>query len=359
MIDLNEVSEIENSDPDGYFKILANTPDLCRKVLSEFDQVVLAKKKFEKVAICAMGGSAIGADLARYLLEFKTNLSIQVLRDYNLPNWVDNKTLVIVISYSGNTEETLTALSVAKKRNSIIYAIASGGKVIEQAKNNLFDYFLLPPGLPPRTAWGLSFILVNELMRKYGFLQKDDLDSKVMIEEMEKSIDNYRHSLPIDKNPAKSIALSLVKSTPIIFGAEHLGVVARRWKGQFNENAKLPSFYEDLPELNHNSQQGLECIDEIKRSLTYLVLDSENYHPRNQLRAKVVFESWQKSGFDATLVQVGGETAFEETIRCVILGDFVSVYLALMLGKNPVKYEAIEELKSYLKTEEYTKELLG
>ncbi len=359
MIDLNDVNEIEKSDPDGYLKILAETPSLCRQVLAEFDQVGLAKKKFEKVAICAMGGSAIGADLARYLLEFKTNLNIQVLRDYNLPNWVDNKTLVIAISYSGNTEETLTAFSLAKKRNCLIYVIASGGKLIEQTKNNLIDYFLLPTGLPPRTAWGLSFILVNELIRKYGALQKNDLDSKVMIDEMEKSIDAYRHALPIEKNPAKSIALSLVKSTPIIFGAEHLGVVARRWKGQFNENAKLPSFYEDLPELNHNSQQGLECGDEIKKSLSYLVLDSANYHPRNQLRAKVVFESWQKNGFDATLVQVGGENTFEEMIRCVILGDFVSVYLALMLGKNPVKYEAIEELKAYLKTEEYTKELLG
>mgnify|MGYP000898246000 CR=1 FL=1 len=358
MLDLNNVSEIENKDPDGYLKILAETPALCKNVLDDFLKIQLPRRKFEKVVICAMGGSAIGADLAKSLLEQKTNLMIQVIRDYNLPNWVDNKTLVIAISYSGNTEETLTAFYQAKKRNSQIYVIASGGKLIEQAKNNLFDYYLLPTGLPPRTAWGLSFILVNELLRKYGLLPDDQLDSEKMIKEMSLALKNYDHHLSIEENPAKKIALGLTETVPIIFGAEHLGVVARRWKGQFNENAKIPSFYEELPELNHNSQQGLECIEPIKQRLSYIILDSNNYHPRNQLRAKVVNESWSNNGFDTTLVQVGGDSAFEETIRVVILGDYVSVYLALLLEKNPVKFEAIEELKRHLKTEEYTNELL-
>lgn len=358
MINLNSTDEIKNADPDGYLEILQKTPEMCRDIWEKFKAENYEFEEFDKVVVCAMGGSAIGADMARFLVEKHTSLPIQIVRDYNLPNWVDEKTLAIVNSYSGNTEETLSGFVDARNRGAQIFAIASGGKLLELSKDNGYNHFELPKNLPPRTAWGLSFYVVLELLIKAKKIESDKLKLSESIDAMTEISEGSAADIDMDSNLSKQLARGLSSSIPIVFGAEHLASVARRWKGEFNENSKIPSFYEEIPELNHNLQQGLECKKELKDSLSIIILNSELYHDRNQKRAQIIQETFTNQEFDMTMVQVGGNTYEESITSAVMLGDYVSVYLALLLEKNPVLFTAIEELKAMLNTGEYTEKLL-
>ncbi|MBU0648167.1 bifunctional phosphoglucose/phosphomannose isomerase [Patescibacteria group bacterium] len=358
MIDLNNIDETKKADPDGYLEILEKTPALCRQMWDKFKASDYEFKEFDKIVVCAMGGSAIGADMARFLIEKHTTLPVQIVRDYNLPNWVDDKTLALVLSYSGNTEETLSGFADAKKNNAQIFVMASGGKLLELAIEGKLNYFELPKSFPPRTTWGLFFYVVLELLMKAGKIKEGTFKLEESIVAMEKIIAGSKADIDVDNNLTKQIAMSLTNSIPIVFGAEHLASVASRWKKEFNENSKIPSFYDEIPELNHNLQQGLECKKELKDSLSMFVLSSELYHERNQRRAQIIQETFSKQEFDVTTIQTGGKTYEESIAGTVVLGTYISVYLAFLLGKNPVLFEAIEELKAMLNTKEFTEKLL-
>jgi len=354
MINLNAIAEIKKADPDGYLDILAGTPSMCRDIWQQFQAQSYDLAEFDKIVVCAMGGSAIGADMARFLVEKHTKMPIQIVRDYKLPGWVDEKTLALVYSYSGNTEETLSGFVEAKKRGSQIFIVAAGGKLIELAKKYDLNYFELPKNYPPRTTWGLFFYITLELLIKSGRIKSGLLELEKSMAAMDKIVAANQAEIDIDNNLSKQIAVSLTNSIPIIFGAEHLASVASRWKKEFNENSKIVAFYDEIPELNHNLQQGLECKKELKNSLSMLVLSSELYHPRNLKRAQIIQETFTKQEFDVTTMQIGGKTYEESIVSAVLLGTYASVYLAFLLGKNPVLFEAIEELKDMLKTKEYT-----
>ena len=278
MLDLNNIEEIKSADPSGYLPILKDTPNQIKKVWEEFKGQEVSKIEFDKIIVCAMGGSAIGADMAKFLVEKYSKLPIQIVRDYNLPNWVDEKTLAIIISYSGNTEETLSGYVQAKAKGANVFCITSGGKLLELSKENNYQHFVLPPNMPPRTAWGHSFFVVLELLIKQGILKSEDINLAESVDVMSKTVGIYNEDMDLDNNLAKQIASNLVGSIPIVFGAEHLAAVARRIKGEFNENTKIPSYYEEIPELNHNAQQGLECTDEQKKAIKIMILKSNLYH---------------------------------------------------------------------------------
>lgn len=359
MIDLNDCNEIISKDPDGYLKLLKETPEMCRQNNKEFNKNDWEKVSFDKILVSAMGGSAIGADLAKYLIENQTNLPIQIVRDYVMPNWLDENTLFLAISYSGNTEETISGYLEARKKKAKIFVITSGGKLSDLARSDKYPIWHLPKNLPPRTAWGLSFFTILSYLTKQNAAHFDDQQMEDMFLMMEKMIIENEEGIEVKENLAKQIAIGLQKTIPIVLGAQHLGAVARRWKGEFNENSKIPSYYEEFPELNHNSQQGLECSEELKKSLNFLILNSDSYHERNILRAKVIYETLVKTGFSATEIKIGGKSEADSIVGAVVLGDYISVYLAFLLDKNPVLFTAIEDLKSFLKTEEYVNRILN
>jgi len=357
-VDLNNIESIKQADPSGYLPILKNTPADIKKVWEEFKAQNFAAKKFDKIVVCAMGGSAIGADMAKSVVEKYSHLPMQIVRDYQLPNWVDDKTLAIIISYSGNTEETISGFVDAQNRGAQIFCITSGGKLLELAQENSLDHFVLPPNMPPRTAWGHSFFVVLELLIKYEVLNPVlvSLDSSIQV--MQETIEECWEDVSADKNEAKQIAAMLTESIPVVFAAEHLAAVARRWKGEFNENTKIHSFFDEVPELNHNAQQGLEAADDLKKAVRILILQSHLYHPRNQLRAQIIQESFSAQGLSTDLVKIGGKNITESICRGVIIGDYISVYLAFLLGHDPVPFQAIEDLKAKLDSKKYVAELL-
>lgn len=358
MLNLNNIEEIKKADPSGYLPILKNTPAQIKSVWDEFKNLPFQKLDFNKIVVCAMGGSAIGADMAKFLVEKYSTLPIQIVRDYNLPNWVNDSTLAIVISYSGNTEETLSGYVQAKNKNAQIFCLASGGKLLELAKQDNYQYFVLPPNMPPRTAWGHSFFIVLELLIKMGKLAESEIDLNSCVLEMSQAVSMYSEDIAMENNLSKQIALNLSNRIPVVFGAEHLATVARRLKGEFNENSKIPSFYEEIPELNHNAQQGLTCSENLKKSISIVSLKSSLFHERNQLRTDIIGQTFAKQGFDIRTIEIAGDNYDKSICHGVIFGDYLSVYLAFLLGHDPVPFTAIEELKGMLKTGEYINKLL-
>lgn len=358
-LDLNDIESIKQADPSGYLPILKNTPAEIKTVWEDFKAQDFAPKKFNKIVVCAMGGSAIGADMAKSVVEKHSHLPMQIVRDYQLPNWVDEQTLAVIISYSGNTEETISGFVDAQNRAAQIFCITSGGKLLELAEKKSIDHFVLPPNMPPRTAWGHSFFVVLELLIKYEVLDPilASLNSSLVI--MEETIARCQEAVDVEQNLAKQIALKLTDYTPVVFAAEHLAPVARRWKGEFNENTKIHSFFDEVPELNHNAQQGLEAVNDLKKTIRILILQSHLYHPRNQLRTRIIQESFSAQGLSTELVSLGGGNITESICQGVIIGDYISVYLAFLLGHDPVPFQAIEDLKSKLDSKKYVTELLN
>jgi len=359
MFDLSNIKEIKSADPSGYLPILRHTPSEIKQVWEQFkDNSQITSFSFDKVVVCAMGGSAIGADMAKFVIEKYSSLPIQIVRDYQLPNWVDSQTLAIIISYSGNTEETISGYLAAVDRGAHVFCLASGGQLLTLAQQNTQEYFVMPPNLPPRTAWGHSFFIVLELLVKLGKISADQIDLSGSIQAMEQAVADNCEDIASDQNLAKQIASVLANSIPIVFGAEHLSAVARRLKGEFNENSKIPAYYEEIPELNHNAQQGLECVDSLKKSLQIIILQSPLYHPRNQLRAQIIQQTFSRQNFSIQTIDVPGNNLTSSICQGVVIGDYISVYLAFLLGKDPVPFTAIEELKGMLKTGEYVEEIL-
>jgi len=358
-LDLDNIEAVKLADPDGYLDILSNTPAEIEKVRQTFAQTKYKWKKFDKVVVCAMGGSAIGADMAKFIIEKYSHLPMQIIRDYNLPNWVDENTLALVLSYSGNTEESISGYLAARQKNAQIFVVAAGGKLIELAKENKNNFLLLPPNYPPRTTWGMFFFTVLDLMIQTDHISPDILPLEQAIAGMQAIIQENGSGNPADHNPAKTIARQLTDSIPVVFGAEHLASVASRWKKEFNENSKIISLYDEIPELNHNLQQGLECQEKLKQAVTFIILSSPLYHPRNLKRSEIIQTSFTEQNFAVMTVPVKGQTYLESIVNAVLVGTYASVYLAFLLGKNPVPFIAIEKLKAELQTEEYIDSILS
>lgn len=309
-----------------------------------------AYENIRQIVVCGMGGSAVGGELLSALVEDSSPVPIAVNRGYDLPACVDGpETLVIALSHSGNTEETLSAAGQAIGRKAHLLAITTGGKLAELAgKSNsavwLFDY-----KSPPRAAIGWLYGLVLAAFSRLGFV--DHLDKDI-----EQSVELLRHNKtflgagqPSGKNTAKEIALALADRVPVIWGSGFLAPVAYRWKTQINENAKTAAYHEVLPELDHNSVVGITYPDEPADHITIVQLISKRYdHPRVAIRQQVTAEIFEQYGLDVRGIEAQGESRLAQQFELIQLGDYVSFYLAMLNGVDPTPIPSINELKERL-----------
>ncbi len=210
-----------------------------------------------------MGGSAIGGDLVRSLFSSKKKPIIFVNRDYDLPAFVDDKTLVIASSYSGNTEETLSAFSQALKKKCKKLAMTTGGRLKELAEDARVPVFVIDYVGQPRAALGYSFMPLIAFLQKLGLLEDKTAEVEAMIQDLEKLLGELKETVPTGSNRAKQLAAKLHGKIAVIYGAGILSEVAHRWKTQINENSKAWAFYETFSELNHNAVVGYQFPQEL------------------------------------------------------------------------------------------------
>lgn len=298
-----------------------------------------AKKEFKNVVLSGLGGSGIGGSIVQNFVADKMSIPFIVNKDYFLPSFINKDSLVIISSYSGNTEETLSAMKQAIKAKATIVCITSGGKVSELAKKKKMDCILLPAGMPPRSCLGYSMIQVLYTLLYFGYI-KNDFEKSItaaikLLKNEEKDI----------QKQSKALAKKIIGKTFILYSAPGFEGVAVRCRQQFNENSKMLGWHHVVPEMNHNELVGWRDKDANK---VVIYLRNDDDYERVQTRMEInktvikkytpnIIELWSK-----------GKTYFEKVFYIVHLTDWVSVYLADLHNVDAMDIKVIDHLKNAL-----------
>ena len=304
--------------------------------------------KVDKVVIAGMGGSAIGADLVRRLAMLENTLPVWVHRDYGLPPFVDRNTLLIFSSYSGNTEETLSCFNDSLRTQAKKMALTTGGKLKALAEKERIPVLTIDYEAPPRAAFSHSFMSLLGIFHSLRFLQDKSDDMKESLGVMKRIEGIVSERTPLDSNLAKQLAADLFGRLAVIYGAGLLTEVAQRWKTQINENSKAWAFYEAFPELNHNAVVGYQFPAETRQMAVAVLLHSASLHPRTSIRYQVTGEILSKTGIKYKRIEATGNSPLAQMMGLVLLGDYVSFYLALLNRTDPMPVPVIDTLKSRL-----------
>lgn len=337
-------------DPSGMLSHLHEFPEQCQRAWHSATDFGYPRDylKADKVVIAGMGGSAIGADLVRRLAMLENTVPVWVHRDYGLPPYVDRNTLLVFSSYSGNTEETLSSFSDSLRTQAKKIAMTTGGKLKSAAEKERVPVLTIDYQAPPRAAFSHSFISLLGMFHSLRFLQDKTADMKEALAVMKRVQDSCSEKTPLDSNLAKQLAADLFGRLAVVYGAGLLSDVAFRWKTQVNENSKAWAFHEVFPELNHNAVVGFTLPAEIRQKVMVLLLHSASLHPRTSLRYQVTGELLTKAGIKHKKVEATGKSPLAQMLGMVLLGDYVSFYLAMLNRTDPAPVPVIDTLKSRL-----------
>jgi glucose/mannose-6-phosphate isomerase len=350
LISLDSPETYLHYDSQGMLSHLRNFPGLCQQAWKIAQDFKLPEdfSEVNKVLILGMGGSAIGGDLVGGLVQNEAGVLVRVCRDYTLPGFVDERTLVIASSYSGNTEETLAAFKQSLATPAKKLAITTGGElkalcVINNVAAVTFDY-----RCPPRAALPFSFFILLGLLQKAGLIKDYSPEITGTVQNLVRMASKINEKVASPQNMAKVIAGELHGRLAVIYGAEFITEVARRWKGQINEVSKQAAYYEYFSELNHNSVVGYPLPVELTSRTQVVMLDSTFLHPRIRLRYEITQKLLGQAGIPYHRLMGEGDTPLSQMMSLVLLGDYVSYYLAMLNQTDPTPVTAIDFLKNSL-----------
>jgi glucose/mannose-6-phosphate isomerase len=299
------------------------------------------------IVFAGMGGSALAGQLVHTWP--KLSIPFELVRDYALPLYVGSDTLCIVSSYSGNTEETLSALAAAEQKGAQIAIIASGGKLEELAAQKNYPFVQLPQVDQPRYAMFSNFKALLIILEKAGVLAGDQVFPQLdrAANFVEAATAAWLSTVPTANNPAKQLAQELLGKSVVIYGGPNQYPAAYKWKISVNENAKQIAWAGQLPEFNHNEFLGWS---EQPLDKPYAVIDlrSDLEHPRVQKRFTVSARMLSGKRPDPIVVQAQGDDVLEHLLWTIAYGDFVSIYLGLLNGLNPAPVDLVEAFKKEL-----------
>jgi glucose/mannose-6-phosphate isomerase len=298
------------------------------------------------ITILGMGGSAIGGEFAGALLADDLKVPLSVHRDYGLPGYVGRNSLVIASSFSGNTEETLSGFDEAKKRGAKILAITTGGRIADEAKALRLPLITFGYHAQPRAALGYSLTLVLGTLGKLGFARDMGKEIEQALADVDKLEERVHEGART--NDAKKMAIELVGKIPVVYGAGVMGVMARRVKDQWNENAKNWAHYDVMSELNHNAVVGFPHPPIARDAQVVLLLRSRRDNPRHRLRFDVTKELLDRSQIPHQDLQFDGASMLSEVLQMTYFTDYVSFYVALLNGADPTPVTSIDYLKDRL-----------
>jgi glucose/mannose-6-phosphate isomerase len=342
-------NDITRLDPSGMFTWLTEFPDQVRDAVSigEKAKIRISTRGVEQILLTGLGGSAIGGDLLRSYLSGELRIPFIVNRHYFLPAFVSQKTLVIVSSYSGNTEETTAAHADAIKRKARVLCISTNGTVAKTAARHKQPLITIPPGLSPRAALGYSFFPLLVTLGNLGFIKPKKRD---IAETIEKLTSNARIFGDPDaaKNPPLELARKLKGRLPVIYSPTDLDGVNIRWRGQIAENAKQLSSGHVLPEMNHNELVGWKVLTSLMKNMAVVFLRDHGTHKRVQVREDITRSITLPLAESVTDVWSEGTSLLTRTFSLIQFGDWVSFYLAILNNENPTPVDVIDYLKGEL-----------
>ena len=311
-------------------QVIKEFPKQCREALN-LPQGISASGNISNIVIAGMGGSAVGGDLLKTYLR-KTDIPVYVNRDYKLPNFVNENTLVFAVSYSGNTEETLSAFRDAKEKNAQIIGITSGGKLAEECEKII----KIPSGLQPRASLGYLFFPMLGILHNTNIIRVKNDELNEMMDILKKT-DEFN-------SQGEELSKKLKEKIPIIYASENLAPIAFRWKTQINENAKMPAFYNVFSEMNHNEIASYQNMD--RKFVAILIRDK--YDNERIKKRMDICKGIMEERTDVEEVHTQGEGLLARIFSTIYLADFVSYYLAIWNRVDPTPVDIIEGLKRKL-----------
>jgi len=346
-----DIKKIKRIDKQNMFKVLSDFPmqicetiDLSKSIKAD----KINTKSIRNIIITGLGGSAIGGDLIRSYLSEEISIPVFVNRNYSLPAFANKNTLAILSSYSGNTEETISAFKDARKNNCQIICISSGGEIEKLAKRNKCTFIKVPGGLQPRCALGYSFFTLLMLFVKLKLIKDKSFEINDVIINLEESLKEFS-DLTVENNEALVIAGFLKDRLPIIYSSvDKLDVVNLRWRGQISENAKILAYGNLYPEMNHNELVGWNLNKDVLQKIVVIFLIDSEDNSRILHRMEISENILKKYTKDILIIQSECKTRLGRIFDLIYLGDWVSYYLAILNGVNPTPVDAISYLKKEL-----------
>ena len=329
-----EEARIQDVDKDDMHQVLKDFPLQISKGWQLADQVKITDK-VSKIMVAGMGGSCLpGEILQSYVGDF--SIPIFLNRDYTVSNHVDDETLFFAISYSGNTEETIDALRAAKKKGANIIVVASGGRMKKLAEEMELTYIEAPSGLQPRFAYGDLFLVLLRVLQNSNLVDNQD-------DWVSKTAEVVRKD--IFKERAEDLSEKLLDKIPIIYTSDAMKAVAYKWKINFNENTKVPAFYNVFPELNHNEMNGFVNLN---GNYHVVIIKDENDHERTKKRMDIFKELIKERGVEVTEIGLSGPNRLAKIISAIYIGDWVSFFLAIRKKQDPTPVRMVEDFKGKL-----------
>lgn len=339
---LDDMNALKQRDPGN---ALGVADDQWRYFSEKFDADFQPNAPVENIVWAGMGGSALPAVIVESWPKLK--LPFEIVRDYELPPYVGPHTLVVVSSYSGNTEETLSALAAAETAGAQIVVVAAGGKLQEAAKAKGYPLYEIAPGIQPRMATFYFVAAFVAIVKNLGVTNGDVNELAAVGEWLKGEMEQWKAEAPLANNVAKQLATQLVGKTVIMYAGPKLYPAANKWKICFNENAKNTAWVNQYPEFNHNEFIGWSSHP-VEKPFAVVEIRSSLEHERVQKRFEVSERLLSGMRPAPIVITPKGETVLEQLAWSFALGDFTSIYLAILNGVNPTPVDLVEKLKKEL-----------
>jgi len=350
MISIDNMAKIRNVDKNNMLEFLNFFPRQLRDALSIGDRTDIKanyNKQYSNIIFAGLGGSAIGGDLVSSAVEDDIKVPVLVRRDYALPSFTGRESLVFIASYSGNTEETLSAYRDALSRGAKIVVITSGGRLRKWALKHKNILIIIPEGYPPRCALAYSFALPLIILYKLRLIK----DRRQEIKKAAGLLDRLKESeigVEIKKkaNISKQVAGAIYSKFPVIYSSAKIGSVALRWRGQLSENSKILSSSNIFPEMNHNEIMGWSKTYSLRKDIIAILLKGKRDPEKIKKRMNITENILKREKYKVVEVKSRGDSIIENMLSLIYIGDFVSFYLAVLNKIDPTPVDKIAYLKS-------------
>jgi glucose/mannose-6-phosphate isomerase len=349
-ITFQKIKKLDKSNLHGSIEFLGKQ---CEQAWREIKKIKIPKDyhRVENIVVAGMGGSALGAHIIKTLYADTLRLPLEIVRNYSLPDYVGPKTLLILSSYSGTTEEVLTAAHDGLRRKAKIIGIATGGGLAKFLRKHKFPAYIFEPKYNPSSEprMGLGYSVVGQMgiLKRCGLIKVSDREIKATVEELK--VINYKLRIENKNSLAEKAAQRLKDRVPILVGSEFLLGNIHTFANQINENAKCFSAYFELPELNHHLMEGLKNPASNRKNFEFILFNSNFYHPRNQKRYKILGEVLRRNKIEFFEFKLKAKTKLAQSFETLLFGSYVSFYLAMLYGLNPAPVPWVDFFKKRLK----------
>jgi len=308
-----------------------------------------AGKEIRNVVVSGMGGSGLGADVIKNLFKSELKVPFEFVHDYTLPGYVNENTLVILSSYSGNTEETLSGAELVIERKAQVMVISAGGKLADLAKQQNWTLYQIDPQFnpcnQPRMAIGYAVMGTIGLASKASLISLTQAEIDQVVSTIAEVVAANTVEIAVDQNQAKQLAFEMVDRKTLLVGAEFLTGAIHTAANQANENAKAWTDYAIIPEINHHLMEGLKFTGGLQHTGLVIFLQSKLYHPQNQKRVALTQEIFEEAGMQTQLISLKSPTPLTQVFEAITLLGFANFYLSMLHGINPSPIPIVESFK--------------